>query len=45
MGITHDEAGYVYVYHEANIFGLSKNVTGFTYVPDGIIRTAKLEKK
>ncbi|GAA4713875.1 ABC transporter substrate-binding protein [Brevibacillus fulvus] len=45
MEIMHDEAGYVYVYHEANLIAMSKNVAGFTYVPDGIIRTATIEKK
>lgn len=45
MEIMHDEAGYSYIYHSYNIFGMSKKVTGFTYVPDGIIRTAHLDKQ
>jgi peptide/nickel transport system substrate-binding protein len=45
MEILHDNAGYSYIYHSYNIFGMSKKVTGFTYVPDGIIRTASLDKQ
>ncbi|MEX2104269.1 MAG: ABC transporter substrate-binding protein, partial [Bacilli bacterium] len=44
MEIMHDEAPYTYIYHSYNINGMSKKVSGFTYVPDGIIRTAKLDK-
>jgi peptide/nickel transport system substrate-binding protein len=45
MAIAHDEAGYAYIYHSYNIWGLNKKVTGFEYVADGIIRTAKLDKQ
>lgn len=45
MNIMHEEAGYVYIYHQYNIFGMSKKLSGFTYVPDGIIRTAQLDKQ
>jgi peptide/nickel transport system substrate-binding protein len=44
MEIMHDEAGYAYIYHSYVIFGMSKDIKGFTYVPDGIIRTAHLDK-
>lgn len=36
---------FVYFYHEHNLFGISKSVDGFKYVPDGIIRTLNLSKK
>ncbi|WP_274651970.1 ABC transporter substrate-binding protein [Paenibacillus humicola] len=45
MDILHDDVEYSYIYHQNNIFGFSKKVTGFTYVPDGIIRTAGLDKQ
>jgi peptide/nickel transport system substrate-binding protein len=45
MDLLHENAGYVYIYHNYDKFGLSKKVKGFTYVPDGIIRTAKLDKQ
>ncbi|MBG9798435.1 ABC transporter substrate-binding protein [Brevibacillus laterosporus] len=45
MAILQDEAPYIYIYHNYDKFGLSKKVKGFTYVPDGIIRTAKLDKE
>lgn len=45
MEIVHDESEYVYIYHDFNRFGVSKKVTGFEYVPDGIIHTQKLDKK
>ncbi|UOF90725.1 ABC transporter substrate-binding protein [Fodinisporobacter ferrooxydans] len=40
----HNNAGYTYIYHEYNIFGISKKINGFTYVPDGIVRTAAIGK-
>ena len=43
--IIHDDAPYVFIYHPNNLFGLRANVTGFTYVPDGIIRTVNLSKQ
>ncbi|MGE5702868.1 MAG: ABC transporter substrate-binding protein [Clostridia bacterium] len=43
--IMQDEAGYSYLYHQYVLIGLSKKVTGFTYVPDGLIRTATLDKQ
>jgi peptide/nickel transport system substrate-binding protein len=45
MDIVHDDSGQVYLYHENTTYGFSKKVTGFDYVPDGIIRTAKLDKQ
>jgi peptide/nickel transport system substrate-binding protein len=43
MDIVHDDSGQVYLYHENVTFGFSNKVTGFEYVPDGIIRTAKMD--
>ncbi|WP_134684347.1 ABC transporter substrate-binding protein [Brevibacillus migulae] len=45
MEILHENAGYSYIYHNYDKFGVSKKVTGFTYVPDGIIRVAKVDKQ
>ncbi len=45
MEIVHDESEYVHIYHDFNRFGVSKKVTGFEYIPDGIIHTQKLDKK
>ncbi|WP_019120989.1 ABC transporter substrate-binding protein [Brevibacillus massiliensis] len=45
MEILHENAGYSYIYHNYDKIGLSKKISGFTYVPDGIIRTAKLDKQ
>ncbi len=45
MAVLHEEVPYVYIYHPNNVFGLSSSVTGFVYVPDGIIRTVRLGKK
>ncbi|CAM3036633.1 ABC transporter substrate-binding protein [Paenibacillus sediminis] len=43
--VMQDEAPYVYVYHQYNMLGLNKKITGFNYVPDGLIRTATLDKQ
>jgi peptide/nickel transport system substrate-binding protein len=45
MQILHDEVPYVYLYHSNNVFAMRANVSGFTYVPDGIIRAANMSKK
>ncbi|WP_232695910.1 ABC transporter substrate-binding protein [Brevibacillus daliensis] len=45
MAILYEEAPYVYIYHNYDRFGISKKVKGFTHVPDGLIRTAKLDKE
>ncbi len=42
--IINEEVPYVYFYHSHNIFGISKSVKGFTYVPDGMIRTVNLSR-
>jgi peptide/nickel transport system substrate-binding protein len=38
------EVSYVVLYHEHNVYGLDKAVKGFTYIPDGMIRTLNLSK-
>ncbi|MDH6351973.1 MULTISPECIES: ABC transporter substrate-binding protein [unclassified Brevibacillus] len=43
--LLQDEAGYVYLYHQYVLIGMNKKVTGFNYVPDGLIRTATLDKQ
>jgi len=45
MQILHDEEPYIFLYHQNNLFGMSAKISGFTYVPDGIIRTIGLDKK
>jgi len=45
MEIVHDESHYVYIYHEYVLFGISNKITGFEFIPDGIIRTQKLDKQ
>ena len=45
MQILHDEVPYVYLYHTNNVFAMRANVSGFTYVPDGIIRAANMSKQ
>lgn len=35
---------YVFLYHDNNVFGLSKKVQGFTPNPDGMIRTLNMGK-
>ncbi|WP_018130873.1 ABC transporter substrate-binding protein [Effusibacillus pohliae] len=42
MKILNDDAEYIYFYHSNTVFGVSKAVKGFTYIPDGMIRTANL---
>ncbi|MGN7471508.1 ABC transporter substrate-binding protein [Brevibacillus sp. SAFN-007a] len=43
--LLQEEAGYVYLYHQYVLISMNKKVTGFTYVPDGLIRTATLDKQ
>jgi len=43
--VSQDEAVYAYLYHQYVLIGMNKKVTGFTYVPDGLIRTATLDKQ
>ena len=45
MDLVHENASYIYIYHNYDKFGVSNKVLNFTYIPDGIIRTAKLEKQ
>lgn len=45
MAIINDEIPYIYFYHENIVFGISKSVEGFQFVPDGVIRTVNLSKK
>ncbi|MBV9280694.1 MAG: peptide ABC transporter substrate-binding protein [Chloroflexi bacterium] len=45
MSILHTQVPYVFLYHPNNLFGMSRSVTGFTYVPDGIIRAIGMSKK
>ncbi|MFT5642998.1 MAG: peptide/nickel transport system substrate-binding protein [Janthinobacterium sp.] len=44
MQVLVSEVPYVYLNHDNVLFGVSKAVTGFTFVPDGVIRTATLDK-
>jgi peptide/nickel transport system substrate-binding protein len=44
MQILVNEVPYVYLSHDNVLFGISKAVTGFRFVPDGVIRTATLDK-
>jgi peptide/nickel transport system substrate-binding protein len=45
MQVLKDEVPYVYLYHSNNVFAMSAQVTGYTYVADGIIRAANMSKK
>jgi peptide/nickel transport system substrate-binding protein len=42
MNQLHEDVPYVYVYHWHNTFAMSKDVQGFEYVADGLIRTVNL---
>ncbi|NLK00718.1 MAG: peptide ABC transporter substrate-binding protein [Clostridia bacterium] len=44
MEILVDELPYIFTYHENNVICHSKNVHGFTYISDGLIRTAEIWK-
>jgi peptide/nickel transport system substrate-binding protein len=45
MQILHDETPYVFLYHQNVVLGMSSKVSGYTFVPDGLIRAIALEKK
>jgi peptide/nickel transport system substrate-binding protein len=45
MQILHDEVPYIYLYHTNNVFAMRAGVSGFTYVPDGIIRAVNMSKQ
>ncbi|MBW7457559.1 peptide ABC transporter substrate-binding protein, partial [Paenibacillus sepulcri] len=44
MKIIQEDIPYVYLYHGNNTLGVSKAVKGFTYIPDGMIRTVNISK-
>jgi peptide/nickel transport system substrate-binding protein len=44
MQTLHDEVPYVFLYHANVVLGMSSKVTGYTFVPDGIIRTIAFDK-
>ncbi len=45
MEILVDELPYIFTYHENNVICHSNKVHGFSYVSDGLIRTAKMWKE
>jgi peptide/nickel transport system substrate-binding protein len=45
MEILHDEVPFIYLTHKYNTLGVSNKIKGFTYISDGIIRTANLDKE
>ena len=44
MALLAIDVPYVYLNHDNVLFGVSKAVTGFKFVPDGVIRTVSLGK-
>jgi peptide/nickel transport system substrate-binding protein len=42
MALLVKEVPYIYLVHDNVLFGISKAVKGFQYVPDGVIRTATI---
>lgn len=44
LRIIHEEAPYIYLYHENSQWGMNDAVRGFEYNPDGVLRTAGLDK-
>jgi peptide/nickel transport system substrate-binding protein len=44
MKILNVDINYVYLNHSNNVFGISKGVQGFNYIPDGMIRTVAISK-
>jgi peptide/nickel transport system substrate-binding protein len=45
MKILHTDVPYVFTYHGNNVFAYNSKLSGFTYVPDGIIRAYTIDKK
>jgi peptide/nickel transport system substrate-binding protein len=45
MQILHDEVPYVFLYHTNVVLGMSSKISGYTFVPDGIIRTIAFDKQ
>lgn len=43
--IMQEEAAYAYLYHQYVLIGYNKKVTGMQFYPDGLIRTAALDKQ
>jgi peptide/nickel transport system substrate-binding protein len=44
MKLLNVDINYVYINHSNNVYGISKGVQGFTYIPDGMVRTAAISK-
>ncbi|SEB73525.1 ABC transporter substrate-binding protein [Paenibacillus sp. GP183] len=44
MKTINTDIPYVFLYHPNYVFGLSKAVQGYKYVPDGMIRTVNMSK-
>lgn len=44
MKILHDEAPYIYLYHENSTWGMNQAVEGYEFNPDGIVRVAEISK-
>lgn len=44
MAVLVRDVPYIYLNHDNVLFGISKAVKGFRYVPDGVIRTATVSK-
>lgn len=42
MNILHQDAPYVFLYHQNNLIAYNKNLKGFVYYADGLIRVANL---
>lgn len=45
MALALEDAPYLYLFHENNVFGLSREVKGFVPSPDGMIHTVNMTKK
>lgn len=45
MSIVLEDSPYIYLFHERDIFGISKNISNFKPAADSMIRTVTLEKK
>jgi peptide/nickel transport system substrate-binding protein len=45
MQTLHDQVPFVFLYHANVVLGMSSKLTGYTFVPDGIIRTVAFDKQ
>ncbi|MFL5804402.1 MAG: ABC transporter substrate-binding protein [Roseiflexaceae bacterium] len=45
MQTLHDQVPYVFLYHANVVLGMSSKISGYTFVPDGIIRTVAFDKQ